>query len=87
LFPARILLDIASAARAEALGLALRLAFSISAGTCELLAGNALFIQQNTLVLRMRNNFPYDSEAISRRTEALAHALGLEAVTELVDQA
>jgi exopolyphosphatase/guanosine-5'-triphosphate,3'-diphosphate pyrophosphatase len=37
--PARLLLDVASASRAERLGVALRLAYTLSAGTPQLLAG------------------------------------------------
>ena len=40
--PARLLLDMASAHRAEMLGVALRLAYTLSAGTPDLLAGTAL---------------------------------------------
>jgi exopolyphosphatase/guanosine-5'-triphosphate,3'-diphosphate pyrophosphatase len=87
LFPARILLDAASAGRAETLGLALRLAFSICAGTRELLAGSALALTQGKLVVRLPARFPYDAEPIGRRAEALAQALGLAAALETVDAA
>ena len=40
--PARLLLDIETANRAEILGIALRLAYTLSAGTKDLLAGHPL---------------------------------------------
>jgi exopolyphosphatase/guanosine-5'-triphosphate,3'-diphosphate pyrophosphatase len=70
--PARLLLDVASAARAEQLGTALRLAYTLSAGTPQLLAGTGLALQTGRLA----------GEAVMRRLDRLAQAFGLEAATE-----
>ena len=52
--PARLLLDVASTHRAEVLGVALRLAYTLSAGTPDLLAGTGLRLSGSRLVLRLR---------------------------------
>ncbi|MEO8713954.1 MAG: Ppx/GppA family phosphatase, partial [Acetobacteraceae bacterium] len=53
LHTARMLLDVASARRAEVLGSALRLAYTLSAGTPDLLAATAVAIKGSRLVLRL----------------------------------
>ena len=50
--PARLLLDVDTANRAEVLGIALRLAYTLSAGTPDLLAGTAAAGRGARLVLR-----------------------------------
>ena len=81
--PARLLLDVASAARAEQLGTALRLAYTLSAGTPPLLAGTALLLQAGRLVLRLQEGTGvFAGEAVMRRLDRLAQAFGLEAATE-----
>ncbi|WP_457831919.1 hypothetical protein, partial [Staphylococcus aureus] len=50
---ARMLLDLASLRRAEALGLALRLAYTLSGGTAELLTATSLTRAPGRLVLRL----------------------------------
>lgn len=80
---ARALLDPASARAAEVLGIALRLAYTLSAGTRALLAGTSLEIDgSRRLVLRLRSDAGvFAGEAVMRRLDRLAHSLGLEAGT------
>ena len=81
--PARQLLDIEAANRAEVLGIALRLAYTLSAGTKALLAGTRLRIEGSRLVLRLRQNSGvFAGESVIRRLERLAQALGLQAAAE-----
>jgi exopolyphosphatase/guanosine-5'-triphosphate,3'-diphosphate pyrophosphatase len=81
--PARLLLDVASANRAEVLGIALRLAYTLSAGTPDLLAGTALAPRGGQLVLRLQEDSGvFAGESVMRRLDRLAQALGLEAATE-----
>ncbi len=80
--PARLLLDVASANRAEVLGVALRLAYTLSAGTPDLLAGTSLSLQGGQLVLRLQEDSGvFAGESVMRRLDRLAQALGLEAAT------
>lgn len=82
--PSRLLLDIESANRAEVLGIALRLAYTLSAGTRDLLAGTRLCIDEARLVLRLRQNSGvFSGESVIRRLERLAQAAGLQAAAEL----
>jgi exopolyphosphatase/guanosine-5'-triphosphate,3'-diphosphate pyrophosphatase len=81
--PSRLLLDIETANQAEVLGIALRLAYTLSAGTKDLLAGTRLQIEGSRLVLRLRENSGvFAGESVIRRLERLAQALGLEAAAE-----
>ncbi|MDQ2763391.1 MAG: Ppx/GppA family phosphatase [Pseudomonadota bacterium] len=81
--PARLLLDIDTAKRAEVLGIALRLAYTLSAGTKDLLAGTRLRIDGPKLMLLLKENSDvFVGESVLRRLERLAHAIGLQAVTE-----
>jgi exopolyphosphatase/guanosine-5'-triphosphate,3'-diphosphate pyrophosphatase len=81
--PARLLLDVASAHRAEVLGVALRLAYTLSAGTTDLLAGTALRLAGGRLVLRLEEDSGvFAGESVIRRLDRLAQAVGLEAATE-----
>ncbi|HVY18106.1 MAG TPA: Ppx/GppA family phosphatase [Rhodopila sp.] len=83
LAPARMLLDLSAAKRAEVLGTALRLAYTLSAGTKNLLAGTRLRVQGPTLVLHLRaDSGVFAGESVLRRLERLAQALGLGAATE-----
>ena len=69
--------------RAEVLGIALRLAYTLSAGTKDLLAGTRLRIDGARLVLHLRaNSGVFAGESVIRRLERLAQAMGLEAATE-----
>lgn len=84
LAPARALLDMQAAQRAETLGTALRLAYTLSAGTPHLLAGTALSLTQDRLVLSLAAaNGVFAGEAVLRRLERLALMLGREAETVL----
>jgi exopolyphosphatase/guanosine-5'-triphosphate,3'-diphosphate pyrophosphatase len=81
--PARMLLDIETAHRAEVLGIALRLAYTLSAGTKDLLAATRLQIEGPRLVLRLRENSGvFAGESVIRRLERLAQAVGLLAAAE-----
>jgi exopolyphosphatase/guanosine-5'-triphosphate,3'-diphosphate pyrophosphatase len=81
--PARLLLDVASASRAERLGVALRLAYTLSAGTPQLLAGTGLALQAGRLVLRLEEGSGvFAGESVMRRLDRLAQTVGLEAATE-----
>jgi len=81
--PSRLLLDVDTANRAEVLGIALRLAYTLSAGTKDLLAGTRLQIEGQRLVLRLRENSGvFGGESVIRRLERLAQALGLQAAAE-----
>lgn len=82
--PARALLDMASARRAETLGAAFRLAFTLSGGTATLLGLTALRLEPNRLVLRLaRSGGVFAGEAVWRRLERLAAVVGREAATEI----
>jgi exopolyphosphatase/guanosine-5'-triphosphate,3'-diphosphate pyrophosphatase len=81
--PARLLLDIETANRAEVLGIALRLAYTLSAGTKDLLAGTRLRVEGSRLVLLLRENSGvFAGESVIRRLERLAQAVGLQAAAE-----
>ena len=81
--PSRLLLDLESANRAEMLGVALRLAYTLSAGTKDLLAGTRLQIEGTRLVLRLRENSGvFAGESVIRRLERLAQVFGLQAAAE-----
>jgi exopolyphosphatase/guanosine-5'-triphosphate,3'-diphosphate pyrophosphatase len=81
--PARLLLDVASTHRAEVLGVAMRLAYTLSAGTPDLLAGTALRLADSRLVLQLEEDSGvFAGESVVRRLDRLAQILGLEAATE-----
>lgn len=81
---ARVLLDVAAVRRAEVLGAALRLAYTLSGGTPELLAGTALERRGDRLLLRLiEGSGVFAGESVVRRVEALAAALGMEAAVEI----
>ena len=83
LLPVRRLLDPATARRAEILGMGLRLAYTLSAGTPDLLANTGLRIVDHRLVLRLaEDSGVFAGEAVVRRLARLAQALDLEAATE-----
>jgi exopolyphosphatase/guanosine-5'-triphosphate,3'-diphosphate pyrophosphatase len=85
LVPVRRLLDPVAAKRAEILGMALRLAYTLSAGTPDLLAGTRLRAEGKRLVLSLvENTGVFAGEAVVRRLTRLAQALELEAGTETV---
>ncbi len=83
LAPARSLLDMHATRRAETLGVALRLAYTLSAGTPQLLAGTTLTIAPGRLILGLTEaNGVFAGESVLRRLDRLAQMLGLEAETE-----
>ncbi len=82
--PARRLLDLAGLRAAEMLGIALRLAYTLSGGTVELLAHSSIRREKTRLVLQLaEGSGVFAGEGISRRLERLAQAAGLEAATEV----
>jgi exopolyphosphatase/guanosine-5'-triphosphate,3'-diphosphate pyrophosphatase len=81
---ARVLLDIPAVRRAETLGAALRLAYTLSGGTPELLAGTEIERRGGRLILRLvEGTGVFAGESVLRRVEALAAVLGLEAAVEV----
>ncbi len=79
LLPVRQLLDEAAAARAQILGHALRLAYTLSAGTTKLLASTSLALSGGKLVLALSaNGGAFAGDDVTRRLERLALAMGLE---------
>ena len=84
---ARLLLDMSSTHRAEMLGVALRLAYTLSAGTPDLLAGTGLLVSGSRLILRLEEDSGvFAGDSVMRRLDRLAQAVGLEAATEAVQQ-
>jgi exopolyphosphatase/guanosine-5'-triphosphate,3'-diphosphate pyrophosphatase len=82
---ARMLLDMSALRRAEILGTALRLAYTLSGGTAELLAGTALSREPGRLVLRLaQGSGVFAGESVTRRLERLAQAAGLDPATETI---
>ena len=80
--PVLRMIDEPTAARALVLGLALRLAYSLSGATPRLLAQTQLRLagERLTLVLPRNGSIMY-GEAVGRRLEALGRALGLSVTT------
>ena len=79
---ARALLEPAALARAELLGRALRLAYTLSAGTPDLLGGTSLQLEPGRIVLRLSGPGVFAGEGVERRLARLATLLGLEAVVQ-----
>lgn len=85
--PARLLLDPIDARRAEIIGTALRLAYTLSAGTTDLLAGTALRLRGAQLVLQLREGSGvFAGESVMRRLDRLALLMGLEMAAEVATQ-
>lgn len=83
LAPIRSLLDLSAANRAEALGTALRLACTLSAGTPRLLAETMLVRAGRRLVLRLaEGRGVYAGDGVLRRLERLAEVTGYETALE-----
>lgn len=81
--PARLLLDGATAHQAEVLGMALRLAYTLSGGTRALLGGTRLRTDGSRLVLSLKpHSGVFAGESVMRRLDRLALAMGLQAVAE-----
>jgi exopolyphosphatase/guanosine-5'-triphosphate,3'-diphosphate pyrophosphatase len=83
LAPAHALLAVEAQRRALILGVALRLAYTLSAGTPALLAGTRL-LADHVLTLRLaEGSGVFAGESVTRRLDRLGQALGLETVTEV----
>jgi exopolyphosphatase/guanosine-5'-triphosphate,3'-diphosphate pyrophosphatase len=81
---ARLLLDTGTLRRAEILGAALRLAYTLSGGTPALLKGTRLSVGDGRLVLHLvQGGGVFAGESVQRRVEALAAIMGLAAVVEV----
>jgi exopolyphosphatase / guanosine-5'-triphosphate,3'-diphosphate pyrophosphatase len=64
---------------------ALRLAYTLSAGTLDLLAGTGLRLAGSRLILRLEEDSGvFAGESVMRRLDRLAQTVGLEAATEAV---
>ncbi len=82
---ARGLLSPEAVQRATVLGCALRLAYTLSAGTPDLLAATRLDVS-GALALRLTlGSGVFAGESVTRRLERLAQALGVAARTEMAD--
>ncbi|WP_145134978.1 Ppx/GppA family phosphatase [Roseomonas gilardii] len=80
LAPARVLLGAAEMRRAELLGAALRLAYTLSGGTLALLNAAALSVADGTLHLTLRQHSGlFAGEGAQRRLDLLAGMLNLKA--------
>ena len=81
---ARMLLGFEATRRATVLGMALRLAYTLSAGTPDLLAGTRL-LPNHALTLQLTaGTGVFAGESVTRRLERLAQSIGLEARTSVV---
>lgn len=84
LAPARLLLSAATVRRAEVLGAAFRLAYTLSGGVPALLEATMLERRGRRLNLRLnRGAGVFAGESVLRRLEELALALGLDPVLEV----
>jgi exopolyphosphatase/guanosine-5'-triphosphate,3'-diphosphate pyrophosphatase len=82
----RVLLDLPEIRRAEALGAALRLAYTLCGGTPALLEGTHLRREGGRLVLTLAEGTGvFAGESVVRRVESLGAALGLEAVVRVAE--
>lgn len=80
---ARQLLGAEDANRATILGIALRLAYTLSAGTPDLLAGTRLAVNHSLTLHLAEGSGVFAGESVTRRLDRLATALGLDATTRL----
>ncbi len=81
---ARMLLHLSTLRRAEILGMALRLAYTLCGGTAALLRTTSLTRSPERLVLRMENGQGvFAGESVTRRLDRLAQALGVEGQIEM----
>ncbi len=79
--PARQLLSPEAIQRATILGIALRLAYTLSAGTTALLAGTKLLLGHQLTLHLAEGSGVFAGEAVTRRLDTLAAVIGLEANT------
>jgi exopolyphosphatase/guanosine-5'-triphosphate,3'-diphosphate pyrophosphatase len=81
--PAQLLLSPEAIRRAIILGVALRLAYTLSAGTAQLLSGTRLVTGQRLTLELAEGSGVFAGESVTRRLDRLAQALGLDATTTL----
>lgn len=80
---ARALLGPEDIRRATVLGMALRLAYTLSAGTTDLLAGTRLRTGHSLTLELAEGGGVFAGESVTRRLDRLASAMGLDATTRL----
>ena len=80
---AHALLSLDQARRAILLGVALRLAYTLSAGTPDLLNATRLSLDARLTLRLAEASGVFAGESVTRRLDRLAQALGLDATTEL----
>ena len=80
---ARMLLSEEAARRGVILGVALRLAYTLSAGTPDLLAGTRLDANHVLTLHLAEGTGVFAGESVTRRLDRLAQAMGLQALTEV----
>jgi exopolyphosphatase/guanosine-5'-triphosphate,3'-diphosphate pyrophosphatase len=80
---AHALLSPEAARRAVVLGVALRLAYTLSAGTPDLLNGTRLIATHRLVLQLAEGSGVFAGESVTRRLDRLAEVLGLVASTEL----
>jgi exopolyphosphatase/guanosine-5'-triphosphate,3'-diphosphate pyrophosphatase len=80
---AHALLSPEAARRAVVLGVALRLAYTLSAGTPDLLKGTRLIATHRLVLQLAEGSGVFAGESVTRRLDRLAEVLGLVASTEL----
>ena len=83
LLTARQLLSPEASRRAIILGVALRLAYTLSAGTVQLLSGTRLVVKSQLTLELAEGSGVFAGESVTRRLDRLAQALGLEAATKV----
>lgn len=83
IIPARRLLSLEAIQRATVLGVALRLAYTLSAGTVALLHGTELKAGPQLVLQLAEGTGVFAGEAVTRRLDRLAAIMGLEATTTL----
>ena len=62
----------------------MRLAYTLSAGTPDLLAGTRLLVNGSLVLQLQAGTGVFAGEAVTRRLERLGQAIGMEAVTAVV---
>jgi exopolyphosphatase/guanosine-5'-triphosphate,3'-diphosphate pyrophosphatase len=80
---ARALLGLEDVRRATILGVALRLAYTLSAGTTDLLAGTRLVVGSTLTLELAEGSGVFAGESVTRRLDRLGTAIGIDATTRL----
>jgi len=81
--PTQTLLTPEAIRRATILGVALRLAYSLSAGTSQLLSGTRLLPGHSLTLQLAEGSGVFAGESVTRRLDRLAQVMGLDATTTL----